>query len=762
MRQNQTYHYMKTFLHNALFFCAASTLMSAPAVGRASEPVAPGNLNAEVNGLVVDLSWEWGNAGKCTLSESFEGTEFPPAGWEVDNYYSYDEYGNWMLYDFCDDDPEVRLCHDGTKCAVLQIGAGDESDPETMHQDEWLIMHPGVGASYMDFWYYLHPELLEVGGYMEFPDHYYVMVSRDNGKSWDELWDGRWDMGSIDGVQQASLFLGEEADENTLVAFNAVSGDEESLYFLWCVDDVRFYSAEEAAQRSLMAAAPHRNAKMGHALAGKPLYRQFTPAPNSVKKVISREDWLNNGNITYRVYLDDEMLTSYLKARHYSDYSTKSSGSHTYRVMAWSEELDQEFASASVDVNIADFDFPAPRNLKVAVTAQSNGKYTVEGSWDEPEGDLQPVNYEAYINGKSIGWIESGEELSMGQTGLFKGVYEFEVEARYQFPEGVSERISAVVFPGTFPTPVGLNFSEDGEDVKLSWQTLENDGVSPSSFKLYRGDVLIADNIEDKEFTDINVPDGSYLYSVHGVYGDGSVSLPDTVSYIKGIVAPLQLPVKENFTNGHLPAGWKVELSDPYGRVKDMYSWRFDNWFDNEIPAESGLTDGFASVDGVAAGMNRLESFIYSPVISLPAVGNSVLTFTKYFIEGKPGPSGPAVFEVAVAPVEEEMFYLPLADLASADNGEVKVSLDYYAGMDVVLRWGFLSRNSGFAAIDNVKVEDESSAALLPAEGDVYDVFAVDGNVVGRNVSGSYIQNLPSGIYIMRDANGNTAKIVKE
>lgn len=194
-----------------------------------------------------------------------------------------------------------------------------------------------------------------------------------------------------------------------------------------------------------------------------------------------------------------------------------------------------------------------------------------------------------------------------------------------------------------------------------------------------------------------------------------------------------------------------------------MYSWRFDNWFDNEVPAEFGFSDGFASVDGVAAGMNRLESFVYSPEIELSADANPVLKFSKYFIEYTPGPSGPAGFMLAVAIAGPEPDFKPLADLCEAENGEVKISLDEYKGKNIVLRWGFIARNSGFAAFDNVRITDgESGVATVMAENEAFDIFTIDGNVAARKISKSALENLPSGIYIMRDAKGNATKFVKD
>ena len=102
-----------------------------------------------------------------------------------------------------------------------------------------------------------------------------------------------------------------------------------------------------------------------------------------------------------------------------------------------------------------------------------------------------------------------------------------------------------------------------------------------------------------------------------------------------------ELPLEESFDNGHMPAGWSVDLVDAYNLVKDMYAWRFDNWFNSEINAESGINGGFASVSGVAAGMNRLESYLVTPIFDVPEEGEVVVSFDKYFFEDTPGlPTG--------------------------------------------------------------------------------------------------------------------------
>lgn len=748
-------HYFFTSLLAGAVLTAAT---SASAQG--FEPVAPGNLQAEVQGIMVNLSWEWGNAGEDICSGSFEEEGFS-APWSVKNTYSFapETGGNWMVYDFTDY-PDEPLNHDGSRAALLMMaGDGDGDDLTTFHQDEWLIARPGTGAVYMDFWYFLHQELREVGGYPDFPDHYYVMISRDNGQTWSELWDGRWDMGPTEGMQQASLFLGEPTDENTLVAFNAVSAEEESLYFLWTIDDVHFYTAEQAGDRSLRMSSPQAR----HPLALNPgisLYRKFSPADRHAKAArrAPESEWLNGGNTTYRVYLDGELIADYLKARSFSDVSSKTSGQHIYSVKAWSEAKDLEYAEASVTADIEDYSFAPARNIQASYEAQDNGRYTISTKWEAPDNELQPDHYNVYVNGKSIGWISSEEELEMGQSGLFKGVYTFAVQACYTLPDGESDMIYATVFPGTVPTPSSLTVDCAGNNAEISWGTPEQTDNAPTAFRLYRGTELLYEG-DALAYTDSEVPDGSYDYSVHAVYADGSVSLPVTSHASFGDAVVMEMPYSQDFASAHTPAGWSVELNDPRETVKDMYTWRFDNWFDTEFPQTAGLQDCFASVSGTAAGMNRLETYLVSPAFRIPADTDAAISFDKYYFEEKPGPSGSAQFVLQVTMDNGENWF-DAEDLAAAPNGRCTVYLTDYMGQDIRFRWAFMSRNSGVAAIDNVDVHDASGVAEIGTDGTAtMDVYTVDGVIVARGISMETVRALPVGMYIIRNGS-KTSKVM--
>lgn len=717
----------------------------------AFEPVRPGDLSAEVNGMVVDLSWEWGNAGETVLASDFEWDSLDNAPWEVRNTYNYDIYGNWMLLTM--EEAGMPVSREGN-CAAIMIGT-EADDPSQNHQDEWLIVRPGAGAVYMDFWYFLHPELLEVGSYRDFPDHYYVQISYDNGESWEELWDGRWDMGYYEGVQQASLFLGEETDDDTLVAFHAVSGEEETLYFFWSVDDVEFYSEAEYAERKLSVRSSSGSSSQ-QLPEGINLRREFIPSDfiNRMARVPSSE-WLNNGNITYRVYLDGEMITDYLKARHFTDYTSKPAGEHTYDVMAWSEALDEEYEAASLAVQIDEVVFASPRNVVASYEPQSDGKYTIQVTWDGPDNEMQPAYYNVTVNGKSIGWKEADDELQLGQTGIYKGAYTFGVEAVYQFPDGVSERVYDSVYPGTVPTIRNLEIENEADGVHLSWEAPATDALQVVTYSVFRGDELLAEGVEGLSYTDTDPAEGRYFYNVHAVYGD-EISLPESVAYGEDMV--IGLPYCQTFDNGHIPVGWSVELIDPNERVKEMYTWRFDNWFGILFPEDSGIEGGCASATGIASGLNLLQTFLVSPEFVLPSDEEAELSFVKYYYEEKPGMSGSAQMVLGIC-VDGSEEWNDIADLRETENGLVTVSLADYKGRNIRLRWGFMARNSGEVAIDNVKLTDKSAGveAILTSDG-VFDVYTVDGRLILTGAAKEALTSLPKALYLLRGADGMTRK----
>ncbi len=191
-----------------------------------------------------------------------------------------------------------------------------------------------------------------------------------------------------------------------------------------------------------------------------------------------------------------------------------------------------------------------------------------------------------------------------------------------------------------------------------------------------------------------------------------------------------------------------------------MYSWRGDNWFEYAVPAEAGLNGGFISTNGLAAGMNRLETYISTPLIYLPDNGGATLTFTKFFEELAAGPTGPAAFQCSIS-TDEGQTWNSIENLVEVPNGKVTVPLSDYDGRKVMLRWEFLGRNSGFAAIDDVVFDADTSGVeeVEAAADDCIDIFSIDGTVVAKSAERSLLRTLPGGIYLLRHSDGRTEKV---
>lgn len=299
-----------------------------------------------------------------------------------------------------------------------------------------------------------------------------------------------------------------------------------------------------------------------------------------------------------------------------------------------------------------------------------------------------------------------------------------------------AEPACASVFPGTLATPTELKVSESGNGHLLEWKAPE----SKCTYTIYLGDSKIAEGIDAVSYLHADAPEGRYMYSVHAVHAEG-MSLPVSCEVTKGEERVFELPLDEKFSNGHVPEGWSVSMSDPYGRVKDMYSWRFDNWFDMTLKGDNAFQGGYASVFGVAAGMNRLESYIATPWLRLPD-GQSVLIFDSYFNEDEPGPSGEADYILQFEVGDSD--WMDMADLKEMGNGLIHFPLDEYAGKNVRFRWGFLGRKSGEAAIDNVKVYKGGIEAVDGIEADS------DAETEWYTIQGLRVENPSKGIYIMK------------
>ena len=184
---------------------------------------APVNLTAEAEALDVHLNW---NSPQCTnggiiLDEGFEGSQFPPPSWtQIIN----DQASTWKQ----GDTHTPQGVHSGLYAALLPW--------DYVHQDEWLIAHQVYVSGNLTFWSFAYQGSTH-------GDHYYVMVSTDEGASWSTI----LDMSALPPFPQNNGFnawlepyvidMSEYRGNIADIAWRAVDGDGNGLWYSWAIDD---------------------------------------------------------------------------------------------------------------------------------------------------------------------------------------------------------------------------------------------------------------------------------------------------------------------------------------------------------------------------------------------------------------------------------------------------------------------------------------------------------------------------------------------
>lgn len=184
----------------------------------------PRHLLADAQGLDVRLSW---SPPVCAdghpMNEGFEGDQFPPEFW---NRKITNQAATW----FHSDQNSPIGVHSGNYAARI---ASDYA-----HQDEWLIAENVTVTGDLTFWSFAYQGSVH-------HDHYYVKLSRDQGLTWEILLDlsalpvypgvsgyNQWNTPYTVGL---SAYLDEVVD----IAWQAVDGDGQGVWYNWAIDDCK-------------------------------------------------------------------------------------------------------------------------------------------------------------------------------------------------------------------------------------------------------------------------------------------------------------------------------------------------------------------------------------------------------------------------------------------------------------------------------------------------------------------------------------------
>lgn len=183
----------------------------------------PEQLTADPSGYDIRLTW---SAPFCEdgypLQEGFEETIFPPANWTqvITNINNV----SWKQIS----SSSPAGVHSGMYAAGLTW--------DYSHQDEWLIAQNIEITGDLEFWSYAYQGSTHL-------DHYYVKISEDQGTHWETLLDmsalplfpsvSGYNEWSVPYTLNLSSHLGQVVD----IAWQAVDGDGQGLWYAWIIDD---------------------------------------------------------------------------------------------------------------------------------------------------------------------------------------------------------------------------------------------------------------------------------------------------------------------------------------------------------------------------------------------------------------------------------------------------------------------------------------------------------------------------------------------
>jgi len=159
------------------------------------------------------------------IEEDFEGGSLP-ADWTVDQTNTVATGPTpafWTVNDYVSAD----FSPFGTYHAGLWWDFG--------HQDEWLITPEFTcdADAVLNFWTVVYEGSINL-------DHYYVKVSTDGGSNWTVLWDASSLTGNAWNYYDSpyDIDLAAYAGDDIKLAFNAVDGDNQGLWYIWFVDNI--------------------------------------------------------------------------------------------------------------------------------------------------------------------------------------------------------------------------------------------------------------------------------------------------------------------------------------------------------------------------------------------------------------------------------------------------------------------------------------------------------------------------------------------
>lgn len=197
----------------------------------------PNGLKAETTDKGISLTWDAPFEGRPVLSEDFENPE-NPNGWVIET--TGDRNWRWQA------DGKNTAPYEGAY-SMYMPGSWDD-----IHQEENLISPTFAYGKTLTFY-----SKSIAPGKKNDANFYNVEVSKDNGKSWEVVYDLKTDCDVVNQFTLVTIDLSDYMSAEMKIAFHAYDTNNEGLSYWWRIDDLKIYPA--AGESLIKEYAIYRN-----------------------------------------------------------------------------------------------------------------------------------------------------------------------------------------------------------------------------------------------------------------------------------------------------------------------------------------------------------------------------------------------------------------------------------------------------------------------------------------------------------------------
>jgi hypothetical protein len=198
-------------------------------------------------------------------------------------------------------------------------------------------------------------------------------------------------------------------------------------------------------------------------------------------------------------------------------------------------------------------DIPEISRTKSATRSTANTNRSKNSALDNTR-DL--TGYKVYRNGVEIAEITDPAILTYTDLALAVGYYNYYITAIYDVGESLPSNIEPITI--TLPAPQNPQAVTQGADIFVSWDVPANRALL--HYKVYRNLIMIADDVEETSYLDIDVSNGTYTYNIRAVYSGGYQSVLSSDAIIEhvqtnadGVIIPVKTELSGNYPNPFNP-----------------------------------------------------------------------------------------------------------------------------------------------------------------------------------------------------------------